>query len=66
MSRSGSMEPCPATPRHAEGPKAPCLEETVMPMRLTKVSVAACYLAVQLGALYLLATTVLTGFWVGP
>ncbi len=37
-----------------------------MPMRLTKVSVAACYLAVQLGALYLLATTVLTGFWVGP
>ena len=36
-----------------------------MSVRLT-ISVAACYLALQLVALFLLATTVFTGFSVGP
>ena len=36
-----------------------------MHARLTTIAVAALYVALQLGALYLLATTILTGFWVG-
>ncbi len=36
-----------------------------MPVRLTTISVAAFYLVLQLVALYVLATTVLTGFWAG-
>lgn len=60
------MGSCPATLRHAEGPKTPCLEEMAMPMHLTRISVVAFYLALQLAALYLLTTTVVTGFWVGP
>ena len=51
---------------HAEGPKTPCLEEMAMPMHLTRISVVAFYLALQLAALYLLTTTVVIGLCVGP
>jgi hypothetical protein len=37
-----------------------------MSVRLTTISVGALYLALQLAALYLLATTVLTGFALVP